>query len=66
MKIKEYVLRVIIDEEGDELIHLSERYDCDESEDTYKLEVRGELIDAPDDLRDSLDDLEFTSILGVA
>ena len=66
MKIKEYVLRVIIDEDGDELIHLSERYDCDESKDKYKFEIKGEIVEAPDDLQDSLNELEDSSILGVA
>ena len=66
MKIKEYVLRVIIDEAGDELLHLSERYDGDESNDRYKFEIKGELVDAPDDLQESLNKLEDSSILGVA
>ena len=66
MKIKEYVLRVIIDEDGDELIHLSERYDCDDYKYKYKFEIKGEIVEAPDDLQDSLNELEDSSILGVA
>ena len=66
MKIKEYVLTIIIDEDGDELIHLSERYDCEEVQDKFKLEVKGEVMDAPDDLQDSLNELDNCTILGVA
>ena len=66
MKIKEYVLTIIIDEDGDELLHLSEWYDCEEVQDKFKLEVKGETVEAPDDLQDSLNELDNCSILGVA
>ncbi len=65
MKIKEYVLRIVINEEGDELLHISERYDCDESEDKFRLEIKGELIDAPDDMQKSLRKLDVSDILGI-
>ncbi len=66
MKIKEYVLTIIIDEDGDEIVHLSERYDCEEVQDKFKLEIKGEVMDAPDDLQESLNELEYSSILGIA
>jgi|TARA_R100001530_G_C4236885_1_gene134207 hypothetical protein len=67
MKIKEYVLRIIIDEEsGDELLHLSERYDCEQAKPRFRLEVKGIMIETPEDLQDSLDELEITNVLGVA
>jgi len=65
MKIKEYVLRIVINEEDDELLHVSERYDCDECEDKFKLEIKGELIDAPDDMQRSLRKLNVSDILGI-
>ena len=66
MKVKEYVLTIVIDEDGDEIIHLSERYDCEEVQDKFKLEIKGEVMDAPDDLQESLNELEYSSILGIA
>ena len=66
MKVKEYVLTIVIDEDGDELLHLSERYDCEQAPDRFRLEVKGRIIEAPDDMQDSLDELEITDVLGVA
>ena len=66
MKIKEYVLTIIVSEEGDEIIHLSERYDCEEAKSKFRLEVEGDVIDAPDDMQESLNQLDTGDILGVA
>ena len=66
MKVKEYVLTIVIDEDGDELLHLSERYDCEQAPNRFRLEVKGRVIEAPDDLQDSLNELDDCSILGVA
>ena len=66
MKVKEYVLTIVIDEDGDELLHLSERYDCEEAPARFRLEVKGIAIEAPQDMQDSLDELEITDVLGVA
>jgi hypothetical protein len=66
MNVKEYVLTIIINEDGDELLHLSERYDCEEAKSKFRLEVKGTIIETPEDLQDSLDELEITNVLGVA
>ena len=63
---KEYVLRIVVDEDDEELIHLSERYDDDESEDKFRLEIKGEIVDAPEELQEILRDLDISDILGVA
>ena len=66
MKVKEYVLTIVVDEDGDELLHLSERYDCEQAPARFRLEVKGRIVEAPDDMQDSLDELEITDVLGVA
>ena len=66
MKVKEYVLTIVVDEDGDELLHLSERYDCAQAKTRFRLEVKGRIVEAPDDMQDSLDELEITDVLGVA
>jgi len=66
MKVKEYVLTIIVNEDGDELLHLSERYDCEEAPARFRLEVKGRDIEAPQDMQDSLDELESIEVLGVA
>jgi hypothetical protein len=65
MKVKEYVLTIIVNEDGDELLHLSERYDCEEAKSRFRLEVKGKTIEAPEDFQDSLDELDNIDILGV-
>ena len=66
MKIKIYELRIVVDEDsGDELLHLSERYECDESEDAIKLEVMGTPIKISKDLQKSIGKLDG-NVLGVA
>jgi hypothetical protein len=62
MKIKEYVLRVIIDEDGDEILHLSERYECEESEDIIRIEVKGETIETPYELQETLRNLDSSEL----
>ena len=66
MKVKEYVLTIVIDEDGDELLHLSERYDCEQAPARFRLEVKGRDIEAPQDMQDSLDELDLSDVLGVA
>jgi hypothetical protein len=66
MKVKEYVLTIVVDEDGDELLHLSERYDCAEAPTRFRLEVKGRIIEAPDDMQASLDELEIADVLGIA
>tara|TARA_R110002051_G_scaffold271424_1_gene331814 strand:- start:278 stop:478 length:201 start_codon:yes stop_codon:yes gene_type:complete len=66
MKVKEYVLTIVVNEDGDELLHLSERYDCEEAPIRFRLEVKGRAIEAPQDMQDSLDELESVEVLGVA
>ena len=66
MKVKEYVLTIIVNEDGDELLHLSERYDCEQAPSKFRLEVNGKIIDAPQDMQDSLDELDLSDVLGVA
>ena len=65
-KFKEYVLRIIVDEDDTELVHLSERYDSEECVDRFKLEVKGELVEAPEELQEFLRQLNISDILGVA
>jgi hypothetical protein len=65
MKIKIYELRIVIDEDQDELLHVSERYDCEESEDIIKLEVKGTPIRISKDLQKSIGKLDG-NVLGIA
>ena len=59
MKVKDYKLRIIIDEEDGEIIHLSEKYDCPDSDDyIYRLEIMGIMIDVPKDLEKYLVELD--------
>tara|TARA_R110002020_G_scaffold213630_3_gene420528 strand:+ start:95 stop:295 length:201 start_codon:yes stop_codon:yes gene_type:complete len=59
VKIKDYKLRIIIDGDDDEILHLSEKYDCPDSDDyKYKLEIMGVLIDVPKDLVKYLNELD--------
>ena len=51
MKIKKYILKILVDESDDEILHLSESYDCDEQKDTYKLEIMGVMLDIPVELQ---------------
>ncbi len=63
MKIKEYTLVIIINDETGEILHLSEKYDCPDSNDyTYKLEIMGVKIDVPKSLVKYLDELENEEI----
>ena len=64
MKIKKYILRILIDESDDEILHLSESYDCDEQNDTYRLEIMGVEIDIPIELQQCLEDLD-SDVLGL-
>ena len=58
-KIRDYRLRIIIDDEDGEILHLSEKYDCPDSDDyTYKLEIMGVMIDVPKDLVQYLEELD--------
>tara|TARA_R100000808_G_C2131311_1_gene140498 strand:+ start:814 stop:1014 length:201 start_codon:yes stop_codon:yes gene_type:complete len=63
LKIKEYTLVIIINDETGEILHLSEKYDCPDSNDyTYKLEIMGVKIDVPKSLVKYLDELENEEI----
>ena len=64
MKIKKYILRILIDESDDEILHLSESYDCDEQNDTYRLEIMGVELDIPIELQQCLEDLD-SDVLGL-
>ena len=66
MKVKEYVLTIVVNEDGDELLHLSERYDCEQAPARFRLEIKGRPIEAPQDMQDSLDELDLSDVLGVA
>jgi len=65
-KIKEYILKIIINEDDDEIIHISERYDCDEAPDIIRFEIGGNLIEAPEELQKYLQKIDFVDILGLA
>ena len=59
LKIKEYRLVIVINDENGEIIHLSEKYDCPDSKDyIYKLEIMGVMIEVPEDLIPYLDELD--------
>ena len=59
LKIKEYRLVIVINDENGEIIHLSEKYDCTDSKDyIYKLEIMGVMIEVPEDLIPYLDELD--------
>ena len=64
MSIKTYELKIVIDENGDELLHISERYECEESEDIFKLNVMGVSLEVPVDLQKCLKDLD-SDLLGI-
>jgi len=54
---------IIINDETGEILHLSEKYDCPDSNDyTYKLEIMGVKIDVPKSLVKYLDELENEEI----
>ena len=65
-KIKEYKLRIVIDEDDEELIHISESYDCDEAPEIIKFEVGGDLIEAPKELKDYIIKFNCSDVLGLA
>ena len=62
MKLKEYVLRIILDTDTDTIEHLSESYS---DSDTLSLEINGERLEVPKDMQKVLMDID-TDILGMA